>query len=171
MAVLRIAVIGHPILRQVAEPIAVEQIPSPAVQGLIADMWETLQDYEGAGLAAPQVHVPLRLVLCVMEEGPRILINPVLTPLTYDTIFSYEGCLSIPGMRAKVGRGSRIRLQGLDQDGEAIDEELEGWDATVAQHECDHLDGVLFVDKCDIRTLAFEDPFRRFGPLDESGEE
>ena len=146
MAVLRIAVIGHPVLRQVAAPIAVEQIPSPAVQGLIADMWETLQDYEGAGLAAPQVHVPLRLVLCVMEEGPRVLINPVLTPMTYDTTYSYEGCLSIPGMRAKVGRVSQIRLEGYDQDGQAIDEVLEGWDATVAQHECDHLDGVLFTD-------------------------
>ena len=171
MAVLRIAVIGHPVLRQISEPIAVEQIPSPAVQGLIADMWETMQDYEGAGLAAPQVHVPLRMVLCVMEEGPRVLINPVLTPLTYETVSSYEGCLSVPGMRAKVARVSQIRLEGYDQDGNPLDEVLEGWDAIVAQHECDHLDGVLYVDKCDTRTLAFEDPFRRFGPLDEAGEE
>ena len=171
MSVLRIAVLGHPILRRVADPIPVEAIQSPEVQGLIQDMLETMADYQGAGLAAPQVHASVRLVICMMENGLRILINPVLTPLSDETTSSYEGCLSVPGMRAKVERWRTIRLEGFDHQGNPIDETLEDWNATVAQHECDHLDGVIYIDRCDTKTLAFEEPFGKYGPLDAQEEE
>lgn len=171
MPVLRIAVLGHPILRQVADPIPVEAIQAPEVQDLIQNMLETMADYEGAGLAAPQVHVSLRLVICVMEEGLRVLVNPVLTPMGDETTSSYEGCLSVPGMRARVTRWAKIRLQGFDHQSNPIDEILQDWNAIVAQHECDHLDGVIYIDRCDTTTLAYEETFRRFGPLDEIEEE
>ncbi len=158
-------------MRRVADPIDVEAIESPEVQGLIQNMLETMADYEGAGLAAPQVHVSTRLVICVMEDGLRVLINPVLTPLSEETTSSYEGCLSVPGMRARVERWSKIRLEGFDHLGNPIDEVLEDWNAIVAQHECDHLDGVIYIDRCDTTTLTFEEPFRRYGPLDEQDEE
>jgi len=93
---------------------------------------------------------------------PLVLINPILTPLGPETTSSYEGCLSVPGMRARVVRHARIRLQGFDHRAQPIDEELEDWNAIVAQHECDHLDGVIYIDRCDTTTLAYEDTFREF---------
>lgn len=169
MAILKIAQMGHPILRVVADPIPVDAITSPPVQQLIADMQQTLADFDGAGLAAPQVHASVRLVLVELgpEEELHCLINPVITPLTDDVRRSYEGCLSVEGMRGAVERPSRVRLQAWDQGADPIDMELEGFDATVIQHECDHLDGILYVDRADPRTLAFLSEYRRWGPLDE----
>jgi peptide deformylase len=179
MAILRIARMGHPVLRQVAEPVPPEQIQEPAFQALIDDMLDTLQDYEGAGLAAPQVHVSLRVIALVAEPPqpgadaspapePMVLINPEITFLTPDLLRSYEGCLSVPGLRAAVNRVGKVEVRALDRLGAPLSFELEGFPAIAVQHECDHLDGVLYVDRCDLQTLTFLDELRRFGPLDPS---
>ncbi len=175
MAILRIARMGHPVLRQVAEAVPPERIQDPSIQVLIDDMIETLRDYEGAGLAAPQVHVPLRVVVLVLESAPDdessepvVLINPEVTYLTQNMLRSYEGCLSIPDLRAAVNRVGKLKVEALDRQGQPLGLELEGFPAIAVQHECDHLDGVLFVDRCDLRTLTFIDELRRFGPLDPS---
>ncbi len=167
MAILKVARMGHPILRRVADPIPLNLIQAAPVQALIHDMFETLQDYDGAGLAAPQVHQSLRLVMLEIGEELQVLINPRITPLTDELLRTYEGCLSVPGFRGAVDRPARVRIQGFDEQGQPFDEVLEDYDAVVVQHECDHLDGVLYVDKADPRTLAFLEEYRRWGPLDE----
>ncbi len=169
MAVLRIAVLGHPVLRQIAEPIPVDRIPSSDVQGLISDMYQTMEDYQGAGLAAPQVQVSARVVICSLTTGDQVLINPIIVNCTEDQIASYEGCLSVPNMRGLVDRCAHIQVTGYDENGQQLNLDLQGWDAIVVQHECDHLDGILYIDRCDTTTLAFNDEFLRFGPL--KGEE
>jgi peptide deformylase len=175
MAILRIARMGHPVLRHVADPVPPERIADPSTQALIDDMLETLGDYEGAGLAAPQVHMPLRIVVLALDasqaphlDQPLVLINPEVTFLTQKMLRSYEGCLSVPDLRAAVNRVGEIRLEALDRACEPLSLELEGFAAIAAQHECDHLDGVLYVDRCDLGTLTFLDELRRFGPLDPS---
>ncbi len=168
MAILKIAQMGHPVLRQVAEDVPSALITSPALAQLLADMRETLVDYDGAGLAAPQVHVPLRVVICEFSDGEKVLINPKLQFLTDEVIRSYEGCLSVDGIRAAVDRCAEVRIQAIGEDGTPLDFIASDWNAIVAQHECDHLDGVLFVDHCDPRTLAFLDQYRHWGPLDPS---
>jgi peptide deformylase len=164
---------GHPVLRQVAEPVSPEILGSGAFQRFCDDLLATTEEYEGAGLAAPQVHVPLRVVVLVLddERGPEFLVNPVITPLTTDTVRTWEGCLSVEGMRAAVDRPSRIRLEALDRDGSEKRFELSGFPAVVVQHECDHLDGVLYIDRCDTKTLSFMREYRRFGPAAESPDE
>ena len=166
MSILKIARMGHPVLRQVAQPIAPEDISSPRIQQLIEDMLATVVDADGAGLAAPQVHISLRLVLVSLDEveGFQVWINPVLTPLPGDHILTYEGCLSIEGLRGAVARPARVRVQALDRSGQTIDMELDGFSAVVAQHECDHLDGILYIDRMEPGTLMFLDEYRRFGP-------
>jgi peptide deformylase len=170
MAILRIARMGHPVLRQVAEPVPPERIPDPGFQALIDDMLETLRDYEGAGLAAPQVHVSVRLVVLFLdpEAEPVVLINPEITFLSQNMLRSYEGCLSVPDLRAAVNRVGNVRVDALDRHGELVNLELEGFPAVAVQHECDHLDGLLYIDRCDLRTLTCLDELRRFGPLDPS---
>ena len=166
MSILKIARMGHPVLRQVAQPIAPEDISSPYIQQLIEDMLATVVDADGAGLAAPQVHVSLRLVLVSLDEveGFQVWINPVLTPLPGEHILTYEGCLSIEGLRGAVARPARVHVQALDRSGQILDMELDGFSAVVAQHECDHLDGILYIDRMEPGTLMFLDEYRRFGP-------
>ena len=166
MAILKVAQLGHPVLRRVADPIDPAKITEAGVQQLIADMRETMEEYDGVGLAAPQVHYSVRLVILEVAGKQVVLINPDVTPLTTDLVRSYEGCLSVWRMRAAVNRFARVRVQALGEHGEPLDFEVEDFDAIVVQHECDHLDGVLFVDRCDTRTLAFLDEYRRWGPLD-----
>lgn len=169
MAILKVAQMGHPVLRLVAAPIPPDLITSDAVQGLITDMRDTCEEYDGLGLAAPQVHESVRLVLLTLEalgEGLQVLINPVITPLTDEVARTYEGCLSVEGMRAAVERPARVRVEAYRETGERITLELEDMDAVVVQHECDHLDGILYVDRCDTQTLAFLPEYRRYGPLD-----
>jgi peptide deformylase len=167
LAILKVAQMGHPVLRRVADPIDPEHILSPGVQGLIQDMLDTVNEYDGLGLAAPQVHYSVRLVLLTIGEELRVIINPVITPLTEETRRTYEGCLSVEGMRAAVERCARVRLEAWDEQAQRVDEVLEDMDAVVVQHECDHLDGVLYIDRCDTTTLAFLPEYRRYGPLDE----
>jgi len=175
MAILKVAHMGNPVLRRVADAIPEAAIRTPAIQNFIRDLMETVAEYDGLGLAAPQVHRSIRLVaLCVdPEAGFEIWINPVLTPMGDEQTTTTEGCLSVPDIRGDVTRPCQVHVQGLDQNGEVFESLLEGFPAVVAQHECDHLDGVLYVDKVDTRTLAFLPEFRRYAedfPTEEDGE-
>ena len=166
MAILKIARMGHPVLRRRAEEVA--DPTAPEIRRLVADMEETMIDAEGAGLAAPQVHVPLRVVIFRVPahraegdaspppEGLTVLVNPVIEPLGEETAIRFEGCLSIPGMTGAVPRWTRIRYRGLTPDGGRIDREADGFHARVVQHECDHLDGVLYPQRMtDLSTFGF----------------
>jgi len=173
MALLKIARMGHPILLARAEPVADPRDAS--IRTLIDDMIETMHDARGAGLAAPQVHVGLRLfVYRVPEErsaGPedpplpvQALINPVITPIGDAMASRVEGCLSIPGLRGAVPRHARVHYAGLDRDGSPVEGEASGFLATVLQHENDHLDGILYLMRMtDLSRLGFEEEIARFG--------
>lgn len=166
MAILKIARMGHPALR--GRAVAVDDPGSPEIRALVADMMETVEDIGGAGLAAPQVHVPLRVVLFrvpaerITEEpgaepvGWTVLVNPVVAPLGEETELGWEGCLSVPGLRGVVPRHTRVRYGGVTPEGEEITREASGFHARVVQHECDHLDGVLFpMRMTDLSLLSF----------------
>jgi peptide deformylase len=171
MAILKIAKMGHPVLRQRAKPVADPR--APEIGRLVQDMMETLEDVGGAGLAAPQVHVPLRVVLFsvpmerILEEPGAepvpltVLINPVVTPLTQETELGWEGCLSVPGLRGVVPRWTKVRYTGVTLDGDPIDREALGFHARVVQHECDHLDGILYpMRMTDLSLLSYTDALR-----------
>lgn len=168
MAILRVAQLGHPVLRLVAQPVDPDTILTDEVQRFLDDLLETMEEYDGAGLAAPQVHVSLRVVVLTLdpEVGPEFLINPTITPLNDETTRTVEGCLSVHRLRGVVERPAHVRLEFLDRFGRECIYELHGFPAVVVQHECDHLDGVLYVDRVDPVTLAFLDEYERFGPLD-----
>lgn len=185
MAIRKIAQLGEPVLRQPARPLRPEEIGSPTTRTLVADMVETMRDADGAGLAAPQVYEPLRLCVIELANNPRypnlepipllILINPIVTPLTHgapadppdsDAIWVYEGCLSVPGLRGRVRRPRKVRVQGLDADGGALDFVWEGFRAAVVQHEVDHLNATLFVDRALPGTLTFLREYERHVPRD-----
>ena len=143
---------GDPLLWRVSD--RVERVPGRDLDELLDDMRDTMKAYNGAGLAAPQIGVPLRVVIFGVDYNPRYpdaepvpyteLINPVLTPLTDEVEEGWEGCLSVPGLRGVVPRYARLRYEGLDPQGNAISREVEGFHARVVQHECDHLDGILY---------------------------
>lgn len=168
MAILRVAQMGHPVLRQIASPVDSDTLASSEFQRFLDDMLETMGEYDGAGLAAPQVHRSVRAVVLVLDpdEGPEFLINPVIRPLSDVQTRSTEGCLSVAGMRGKVDRPAHVRVDALDRDGTPKAYVLKGFPAVVVQHECDHLDGVLYVDRVDPLTFAFNDQWDKFGPLD-----
>ena len=177
MAILKIARMGHPVLRRRAE--AVADPTAPEVRRLIGDMIETMADADGLGLAAPQVHVPARIVIFHVpaETGEdtedaedaedahtrplRVLINPTVEPLGEETALDWEGCLSVPGLRGKVPRYSAVRYRATALDGGALDFTCEGMHARVVQHECDHLDGILYpMRMTDLSELMFESEIR-----------
>ncbi len=167
---LKVARMGHPVLREVARPVDPDRIATPEFQDFVDSMILTMHEYDGVGLAAPQVHVSERVVVFAAaagldtDDGQPItaLINPVLEVLTERTESMWEGCLSLPGLRGRVERPAHLRLRALDRHGREIDLELEDFDAVVTQHECDHLDGILFIDRlADLRELAFEREFER----------
>jgi peptide deformylase len=169
MSILKIARMGHPVLQVPAKPVA--DINAPEVRRLIGDMAETLEDAGGVGLAAPQVFSSLRLFLYLVpaaraegeEQVPlTVVINPVVTPVGTEIELGWEGCLSIPGLRAAVPRFERIRLTATGADGEPIDKELSGFEARVVQHETDHLDGVLYTMRMhDFRFFGFNEETTR----------
>lgn len=155
MAILKIARMGHPVLLERCKP--VDDPTSPEIRRLVADMFETMEDANGAGLAAPQVHVALRLFVFRVnperasgdaEDTPvmpgGVVINPQVELLGDDRRLRWEGCLSIPGLRAAVPRAWRIRYHGVDTEGRAVGGEVTGFHAGVVQHEFDHLDGILY---------------------------
>ncbi|MEJ1977447.1 MAG: peptide deformylase [Acetobacteraceae bacterium] len=168
MSILKIARMGHPVLFQKAEPVA--DPGAPEIRRLVADMMETMEDASGAGLAAPQVHVPLRLFVFRVPPGRAseasddtpvgntVVINPVIEPLGEAMVMRWEGCLSIPGLRAAVPRFARIRYRGVDCDGAAVGGEVGGFHAGVVQHEYDHLDGILYPMRMqDFRLFGFQE--------------
>jgi peptide deformylase len=166
MAIRRVLKMGEPVLRQVASP--VEQLDTPELHALIADMDETMRSLNGAGIAAPQIGVSQRVVIFELTENPRyphvapvpytVLINPVLTVLGDEQDEGWEGCLSVPGLRGLVPRFKHLRYQGFDAQGRAIDRTVSGFHARVVQHEVDHLDGVLFPQRVkDMTQFGFED--------------
>ena len=154
MAILKIARMGHPVLLRRCDP--VPDPTAPEIRRLVADMLETMEDAPGVGLAAPQVHIPLRLFVFRVPGdrtaidpddvavGNSVLINPELVPIGDTRVLGWEGCLSIPGLRAAVPRAARVRYRGLDCDGNVVEREVSGFHARVVQHEYDHLDGVLY---------------------------
>jgi peptide deformylase len=176
MAILKIARMGHPVLVQRAQPIL--DPGAEEVRRLVADMTETMLDAEGIGLAAPQVHRPLRLILFLNAEErdevpgrrPIALINPEMEPLDDALEPGWEGCLSIPGLRGVVPRYRRIAYRGLTLEGRTIEREAQGLHARVVQHEVDHLDGVLYPMRMpDLSRLSFETELRHFVAEPEQG--
>ena len=166
MTVRSILRMGDPRLLEVARPVADPQ--TPAIRTLIQDMFDTMNAVGGVGLAAPQIGVGLQVVIFGFEKSERypdappvpqtILINPVITPLDEDEELGWEGCLSVPGLRGEVPRFKRIRYQGIDEHGNAIDRTVEGFHARVVQHECDHLVGKLYPMRMrDMSRFGFTD--------------
>ena len=162
MSILKIARLGNPILRKEASPIPTNEISSPQTQQLIDDLLETVKDASGAGLAAPQVHVSKRICVLRIFEDFEVWINPEIEILSEELELTFEGCLSIPDLRGAVARYSKIKVKAQDRFGHKIEHLLEGYKAVVAQHECDHLNGVLFIDKIEPGTLSFLEEYRRF---------
>ncbi len=165
MAIRPVLRMGHPLLRQVAAPAVVG---SPDLHALVADMDDTMRALSGAGLAAPQIGVSLRVVIFELKDNPRypqvapvpytVLVNPVLTMLGEEQDEGWEGCLSVPGLRGLVPRYRRLRYQGFTPDGAPIDRTVEGFHARVVQHEVDHLDGILYPQRIrDLGSFGFED--------------
>lgn len=184
MSILKIAKMGHPVLSRIADPVA--DPTAPEIQALIRDMIVTMHDAGGAGLAAPQVHVPLRVVVyhapAERSEGEEedesaaapltVLINPVIEPIGDEMSAGWEGCLSIPGLRGEVTRASHIRYAALNAAGEKIEGEATGFHARVIQHECDHLDGLLYPQRMDdLGKLIFESEIRHLMEAQEDTEE
>jgi peptide deformylase len=161
MALLKIARMGHPVLLRPADP--VEDPTAPEIRRLIADMAETMEDASGLGLAAPQVHVPLRIFVWRGGAGNVLaLINPELEPVGEETENGWEGCLSIPGLRGCVPRAARLRFRGFDMEGTPMEGEAAGLTARVMQHEVDHLDGILYpMRMTDLSLLGFTEELAR----------
>jgi len=166
MAVREVLRMGHPVLREKAKP--VEDLGSGELKQLVSDMKETMAFKNGAGLAAPQIGVSQRVVIFGVEANPRypdaepvpftVLVNPKLVMLTREVEEDWEGCLSVPGMRGVVPRYTKLRYTGFDEDGNAIDRVAEGFHARVVQHECDHLDGILYPQRMtDLSKLGFNE--------------
>jgi peptide deformylase len=165
MSILKVARIAHPVLRSPAKPVRKEAFRDRLFQKLIDDMRETMYEYDGVGLAAPQVHEGLRLAVIEVpgsDERARaevpfmVLVNPVVTPLDDERENGWEGCLSIPDLRGVVPRWKRLKLDALDRDGKPYSLEAQDFFARVVQHECDHLDGNVYLDRMpDMRSLTF----------------
>lgn len=180
MTIRKIAQIGEPVLRRRARSVSREELGTPAVQALIRDMIETMRDANGAGLAAPQVYESVQIAVIEVLENPRypraepiplvVLVNPVVTPLVQsaqdgladdEAITVYEGCLSVAGLRGRVRRPRKVRVEALDPEARPLSLVWEGFRAAVVQHEVDHLEGTLFVDRADPRTLCFLREYER----------
>ena len=166
MTVRTILRMGHPVLRRVAGPVT--RFDTPALHALVEDLRDTMRASGGIGLAAPQIAVAQRVVVFGFDErevprgctpiAPTVLVNPVLEPLAETMADGWEGCLSIPGMRGVVPRYTRIRYTGFDASGNRVERDVEDFLARVVQHECDHLDGVLYPSRIrDMSTFGFDE--------------
>jgi peptide deformylase len=172
MAIRKIASIGHPVLRERARPVGREELSTPAIQGFIDDLIETMRDANGAGLAANQIYQPIQICAIEVRDNPRypykpnipltVLVNPVLEPVGDESFLNYEGCLSVPNLRGEVRRAAEVRVRAWDRQGHELDFVARGLAAGTYQHEVDHLLGSLFVDKlADPRSLATWAEFER----------
>jgi peptide deformylase len=160
MPVRPIVRLGHPALRTPARPIPPALIAEPDFQALIDDMVETMHDARGVGLAAPQIGEDIQLFVYQAAGPPEIplhvIVNPLITPQARELVYDWEGCLSIPDLRGLVPRHPAVRVQGLDRGGRPLDYSAHGFEARIVQHEYDHLNGVVFLDRMrDLRSLAF----------------
>ena len=164
---------GHPVLRERARSLDRSDVRSAVVQRLIDDMIDTMHEYSGVGLAAPQVHEGVRLFVALLDDDPdskseaTAVINPEIVPVSDDVAEGWEGCLSIPDIRGMVPRYTSIVVRGLDREGRQRELPLKGFSARVAQHETDHLDGVLFFDRMrSMQTLTFLEEYSRYWAKD-----
>ena len=169
MSILKVARMGHPVLRAKARTIDKNEIKLPALQAFIDDMIETMQEYSGIGLAAPQVHHSLRIFVALLDaegrgEGdPIAIINPEVTVIGSERVEGWEGCLSIPEIRGRVPRAQQIVVSALDRTGKRIELNLKDFPARVVQHETDHLDGVLFFDRMQsFESLTYLEEYSRY---------
>ena len=171
MSILKIARMGHPVLREKARALERSEIKSAAMQKLIDDMIDTMAEYRGVGLAAPQVHEGVRLFVAALdvneddepEAAPVVVINPEISVVGADVVEDWEGCLSIPDIRGMVLRAREIKVRACDRKGERIELRAHDFTARVIQHETDHLDGVLFFDRMrSFGTLTFLDEYSRY---------
>jgi len=177
MSILKVARMGHPVLRAKARPLEKADLKSAAVQKLIDDMIDTMVEYHGVGLAAPQIHEGLRIFVASLDvedddkresdPEPIALVNPEITVVGSDVVEDWEGCLSIPDVRGGVPRAREIRLRALDRNGGRLELRAHDFPARVMQHETDHLDGVLFFDRMrSFETLTFLDEYSRYWAKD-----
>ncbi|HYO92881.1 MAG TPA: peptide deformylase [Polyangiaceae bacterium] len=183
MAIRKIAQLGEPVLRRPARELSADELSSSYVTRLIEDLIDTMRDADGAGLAAPQIYESVQLVVIEVRTNPRypnvapipltLLVNPRVTPLGLTTsgelpdeesISVYEGCLSVAGLRGRVRRPRRVRVEALDPSGAAVTFLWEGFRAAVVQHETDHLHGTLFVDRAPPQSLTFLREYERYVP-------
>jgi peptide deformylase len=170
MSILKVARMGHPVLRAKARALDRRDIKTAAVQSLIDDLIDTMIEYHGVGLAAPQVHEGVRIFVATLDvddsdktSEPVVLINPEITPVGNDIVDGWEGCLSIPDIRGRVPRAREIAVRALDRSGDRIELVAQDYSARVIQHETDHLDGVLFFDRMrSFETLSFIDEYSRY---------
>ncbi|MGE0448492.1 MAG: peptide deformylase [Vicinamibacterales bacterium] len=175
MSILKVARMGHPVLRSRSHALDRSRIKLPATQKLIDDMIETMAEYHGVGLAAPQVHEQLRLFVASIDSDrgeepsePIAIINPEITPVGSEMNDDWEGCLSIPDIRGKVPRFTDITLRAFDRHGDRIELRVKDFSARVVQHETDHLDGILFFDRMrGFETLTYLDEYSRYWVTDE----
>jgi peptide deformylase len=176
MAILKVSRLGHPVLRTKAHPIDPKAITSSGVQRLIDDMFDTMREYSGVGLAAPQVHEGVRLFVAGLRTGAigseisdngemplMALVNPEITLVGKPTEVGWEGCLSIPDIRGRVPRAPEVRVKAYDRAGKPVSFTAKGFPARVIQHEYDHLDGILFFDRMGtFETLTYLDEYERY---------
>ena len=174
MSILKVARMGHPVLRERARPVDSSELKDPLFQKLIDDMVETMHEYHGVGLAAPQVHEGVRLFVAVLDDDPdsesdaTVIINPDIIPNASDKREGWEGCLSIPDIRGMVPRLTDITVLALDRHGKQIELKLKDFSARVAQHETDHLDGVLFFDRMtSMQSLTYLEEYSKYHSKDE----
>lgn len=158
---------GHPVLRQRARPVEKTEIRDPRFQKFLDDMIATMHEYSGVGLAGPQVHEGLRVFVAMLDSGDdaeaSVIINPVLTPADDRLVEGWEGCLSIPEIRGRVPRAHKLLVKALDRQGRTVELEAEDFPARVIQHETDHLDGVLFLDRmASMASLTYLDEYSRY---------
>jgi len=175
MSILKVARMGHPVLRAKTRPVEKAEIKSQALQKLIDDMIETMAEYHGVGLAAPQVHERVRLFVALLDPAadddqppaPTAIINPDIAVVGSDVVEDWEGCLSIPEIRGRVPRAREIKVRALDRRGDRIELRAQNFAARVIQHEADHLDGVLFFDRMkSFESLTFLEEYSRFWAKD-----
>jgi peptide deformylase len=171
MSILKVARMGHPVLRAKARSLEKTEIRSAVIQKLIDDMIDTMTEYHGVGLAAPQVHEGVRLFVAALDAGdddeeetePIVVINPEIVVLGADVVEDWEGCLSIPDIRGRVPRAREIKVRALDRGGARIELSAHDFPARVIQHEADHLDGVLFFDRMrSLESMTFLDEYSRY---------
>jgi peptide deformylase len=173
MSILKVARMGHPVLRARARRLEKSELRDPLLQKLIDDMIDTMHEYSGVGLAAPQVHEDLRIFVALLEEDAKeteavAIVNPEIVPVSETIVEGWEGCLSIPDIRGMVPRYADVTLRALDRHGKTIELPLKAFPARVAQHETDHLDGILFFDRMrSMESLTYLEEYSRYHRNDE----